>query len=120
MQAVSRPRFVAVRAAAAKSSVTPPATKALNISKRTLTDSGRAVRNVDGEIYEVIYDAATDSIKARAPPPLITRWPPPVPQRNQPFIEHCNHVSATACAGNRLLFEQFIPRCCRSFASLSG
>ncbi len=120
MHAVARPRFVAVRAAAAKGSVTPPATKALNISKRTLTDSGRAVRNVDGEIYEVIYDAATDSIKARAPPPLTTRWPPPVPLRIQPFTEHCNHVSATTCAGNRPLSQQFILRCCRSFVSLSG
>ncbi|KAL4858526.1 High molecular mass early light-inducible protein HV58 [Chlorella vulgaris] len=106
MHAVARPRFVAVRAAAAKGSVTPPATKALNISKRTLTDSGRAVRNVDGEIYEVIYDAATDSIKARAPPPLTTRWPPPVPLRIQPFTEHFHSaLLQVICKSQRMSYQ---------------
>lgn len=51
-----RPRCLSVRAAASTSTAAAPSkTLALNITKRTLIDSngGRAVRNVDGEIYEV-------------------------------------------------------------------
>lgn len=61
-------RRLSVRASAAATSTAQPRTlKALNITRATLVDSnsGRAVRNVDGEIYEIVYSAETDSVKAR-------------------------------------------------------
>ena len=58
---------ICVRAAASAAGVAVPKTlKPLNITKRTLIDSngGRAVRNIDGEVYEVLHDSATDSVQA--------------------------------------------------------
>ena len=63
----SAPRRLAVRAAAVKSSTKTPEIpmKALNITKANLINSqdGAAVRNVDGVIYSISYDAATDAVK---------------------------------------------------------
>lgn len=54
--------------AAAPAATTAPARKktlkALDLTKRKLIDSngGRAVRNVDSEIYELVYQSANDSV----------------------------------------------------------
>lgn len=66
MQTIARAR-VSVRAAASTTAAAAPkkTLQPLNITKRTLIDSsgGRAVRNIDGEIYEVVYNAGSDSVK---------------------------------------------------------
>lgn len=62
----ARAARLCVRANASASSSTAPRTlKALNISKSTLIDSngGRAVRNVEGEIYEIVYMQETGTVK---------------------------------------------------------
>lgn len=67
MQTACAPRLSVRASASAPTSVAPPARtlKALNITKRTLIDSngGRAVRNLDDTIYEIVYMPATDSVR---------------------------------------------------------
>lgn len=66
--AATRPlvaRRLVTRASAATAGTEQRTLKALNITRSTLIDSngGRAVRNVDGDIYEVVYVAENDSVK---------------------------------------------------------
>jgi hypothetical protein len=66
MQVIAaRARVAPVRAAASTATTAPPKTlKALNISKPTLLgNGGRAIRNVDSAIYEIIHNAQDDTIK---------------------------------------------------------
>lgn len=58
-------RSVAVRASTTTSAPAQPRSLVIDISKRKLVDSygGRAVRNVDNQIYEIVYEPATDSVR---------------------------------------------------------
>lgn len=64
VSACSRVNVQRVRAAV-NTSAPGQTLRALNITKRTLIDSngGRAVRNVDSEIYEIVYVPASDTVQ---------------------------------------------------------